>query len=65
MTDALVITDDPRPRVRRVAVNRPEKRNAMSNHVRVDRFDELRRGVKRAVAERDSPFGDGRGSRQL
>ena len=61
MTDALVITDDPRPRV---AVNRPEKRNAMSNHVRVDRFDELRRGVKRAVAERDSPFGDGRGSRQ-
>src|ERR1700681_1272699 len=43
MTDALVLTDDPRPRVRRVTLNRPEKRNAMSNQARVDLFDELRR----------------------
>ena len=33
-------TDDPRPRVRRITLNRPEKRNAMSNRVR-------RRAVRR------------------
>jgi enoyl-CoA hydratase len=42
--EALVLADDPRPRVRRITLNRPEKRNAMSNHVRVQLFDELRRG---------------------
>ena len=44
MSEALVLADDPRPHVRRITLNRPEKRNAMSNRVRVQLFDELRRG---------------------
>jgi len=44
MTDLLVLADDPRPRVRRITLNRPEKRNAMSNLLRSQLFDELRRG---------------------
>src|SRR5713226_2991948 len=43
MTESLVLTDDPRPRVRRLTLNRPAKRNAMSNSVRLVLFDELRR----------------------
>jgi enoyl-CoA hydratase len=43
MSEPLVLADDPRSRVRRITLNRPEKRNAMSNRVRVDLFDELRR----------------------
>jgi len=43
MSDALVLADDPRAGVRRVTLNRPEKRNAISNRVRVQLFDELRR----------------------
>ncbi|MDQ1480127.1 MAG: enoyl-CoA hydratase, partial [Actinomycetota bacterium] len=42
MTEQLVLADDPRPRVRRITLNRPEKRNAMSNSVRRVLFDELR-----------------------
>jgi enoyl-CoA hydratase len=42
MTEALVLADDPRPRVRRLTLNRPAKRNAMSNSVRRVLFDELR-----------------------
>lgn len=35
MSDApLVVVDDPRPFVRRLTLNRPEKRNALSNHLR-------------------------------
>jgi len=43
MSEPLVLADDPRPRVRRITLNRPEKRNAMSNRVRVELFDEVRR----------------------
>jgi enoyl-CoA hydratase len=43
MSGELVLTDDPRPNVRRITLNRPEKRNAMSNGVRAVLFDELRR----------------------
>ena len=43
MTEPLVLADDPRPRVRRLTLNRPAKRNAMSNSVRRVLFDELRR----------------------
>ena len=43
MTDPLVLADDPRPHIRRLTLNRPAKRNAMSNSVRRVLFDELRR----------------------
>jgi enoyl-CoA hydratase len=44
MTDELVVVDEPRPQVRRITLNRPEKRNAMSNKLRGQLFDALRRG---------------------
>ncbi len=40
MTDILLI-DDPAPRVRRLTLNRPEKRNAISNDLRVALYDAL------------------------
>ncbi|MDQ1520377.1 MAG: enoyl-CoA hydratase [Actinomycetota bacterium] len=43
MADQLVLVDDPAPRVRRITLNRPEKRNALSNALRGQLFDELRR----------------------
>jgi enoyl-CoA hydratase len=39
---ALVLVDDPRPAIRRLTLNRPEKRNALSNALRRELFDRLR-----------------------
>ncbi len=35
---------DPEPGIRRIALNRPEKRNALSNALRTELFDALRKG---------------------
>src|SRR4030081_807062 len=43
-----IIVDDPRPRVRRITLNRPEKRNALNNRLRAEVFDVLE------AADRDS-----------
>src|SRR5262249_12905215 len=36
-----ILVDDPRPRVRRITLNRPEKRNALNNRLRREIFDVL------------------------
>ena len=36
-----IIVDDPRPRVRRITLNRPEKRNPLSNELRTEMFHAL------------------------
>jgi enoyl-CoA hydratase len=38
-----ILVDDPRPKVRRITLNRPEKRNALSNALRGELFDALER----------------------
>jgi enoyl-CoA hydratase len=41
MSTPLVLADDPRPGVRRLTLNRPEKRNAISNPLRAELFAAL------------------------
>ena len=36
-----ILVDDPRPRVRRITLNRPEKRNALNNRLRAEVFEVL------------------------
>ena len=36
-----ILVDDPRPRVRRITMNRPEKRNALNNRLRAEIFEVL------------------------
>src|SRR5437763_7364553 len=40
-SEVLVLVDDPAPRVRRLTLNRPEKRNAISNELRIQLYDAL------------------------
>ena len=44
MSDDLVLIDDPAPHVRRLTLNRPAKRNALSHALRGQLFDALRAG---------------------
>ena len=48
MSEPVLIVDDPAPKVRRLTLNRPEKRNALNDALRGALFDELRRGDKDA-----------------
>lgn len=41
MDYARIVVDDPRPRVRRITLNRPEKRNPLSNELRGELFHAL------------------------
>ena len=41
MSYEYILVDDPRPRVRRITLNRPEKRNALNNLLRAEIFEAL------------------------
>ena len=41
MTPNVVLIDDPAPQVRRITLNRPEKRNALNNALRSELFAAL------------------------
>ena len=41
MSHQHIVVDDPRPRVRRITMNRPEKRNALNNRLRGKIFEVL------------------------
>ena len=41
MDYALILLDDPRPKVRRITLNRPDQRNPLSNALRTELFDAL------------------------
>lgn len=41
MSETLILVDEPRPRVRRITLNRPEKRNPLSNALRAQMFAAL------------------------
>jgi enoyl-CoA hydratase len=49
--EPLVLVDDPAPRVRRLTLNRPDKRNAISNELRIELYDALH------AADRDPDVG--------
>jgi enoyl-CoA hydratase len=51
MTDPVLLVDDPAPRVRRLTINRPEKRNPISNEVRTMIHEQLQ------LADRDPSVG--------
>ena len=44
MSNLKIIVDDPRPGVRRITLNRPEKRNPLSNELRTELFAALEQG---------------------
>ena len=44
-----ILVDDPRPRVRRITLNRPEKRNALNNRLRAEVFEVLEQAAAMAT----------------
>jgi len=55
---ACILVDRPRPKVLRITLNTPEKRNAIGNRLRREIFEALGRDVGGAIRSRDAVFGD-------